>query len=137
MSLYKIKSSIGVSILLVFISISVFGLLQFNHIDHATEAPMVNCPYAQNGYSICNNNLDHINNWRQFSTATFLSLSIFSFLILGIVLYLLGKQNFLNQKRYFYKWEYYLYDIPSYTYQERITKWLSLFENSPSLSSKT
>ena len=98
------------------------------------EAPMINCPYAENGYSICENTLQHVDKWRQFSNVIFPSLFIFSFLILGIILYFFGKQNFLNQKRHFYKWKYYLYDKKLYTYQERIIKWLSLFENSPSFS---
>ncbi|MEK7140575.1 MAG: hypothetical protein AAB815_02200 [Patescibacteria group bacterium] len=127
---------IGVAIFLAFISIGVFGLLQFSHTNHATEAPMINCPYVENGYSICESTFNHINNWRQFSNVIIPALFIFSLLILGIVLSLFGKQNFLNQERYFYKWEYYLYNKQPHTYQEKITKWLSLFENSPTLSYK-
>ncbi|OGI57481.1 hypothetical protein A3B85_00585 [Candidatus Nomurabacteria bacterium RIFCSPHIGHO2_02_FULL_37_13] len=131
MNLQKIKSFIGIFILLVYISIGVFGLLQFNHMN---ETPMVNCPYTQNGYSICENSFGHINNWHQFSNAIFPSLFIFSFFILGIILYFLNKQNFLNQKQYFYNWKYYLYNKKLYKYPDRIIKWLSLFENSPSLN---
>jgi len=117
-----------------FVGIAVFGLLQFSHASHTPEAPMINCPYAENGYSICQSSLEHIKNWRQFSNVIIPSLSIFSLLVLGIVLYFFSKQNLLNQNLYLYKWKYYLYDQKLYTYKERIIKWLSLFENSPSLS---
>ena len=117
-----------------FIGIAVFGLLQFSHASHTPEAPMINCPYAENSYSICQSSLDHIKNWRQFSNVIIPSLSIFSLLVLGIVLYLFGKQNLLKQNQYFYKWKYFLYDQKLHTYKERIIKWLALFENSPSLS---
>ena len=117
-----------------FVGIAVFGLLQFSHASHTPEAPMINCPYAENGYSICQSSLEHIKNWRQFSNVIIPSLSIFSLLVLGIVLYFFSKQNLLNQNLYLYKWKYYLNDQKLYTYKERIIKWLSLFENSPSLS---
>jgi hypothetical protein len=133
MSLDKTKLLIVVFVLLAYISIGVFGLFEFNHMS---EKPMANCPYAENGFSVCDNNLGHINNWRQFSNTTFSSLFVFSLLILGIVLYFFGKQNFLNQKQYFYRWKYYLYNKKLYTYLNKIIKWLSLFENSPSLSYK-
>ncbi|OGI93942.1 hypothetical protein A3A03_03695 [Candidatus Nomurabacteria bacterium RIFCSPLOWO2_01_FULL_40_18] len=131
MNLRKIKFFLGILFLLIYLSIGVFGLFKFNHV---TEMPMPNCPYAQNSFSLCKNSFDHVNNWRQFSNTTFPSLFIFSLLILGIVLYLFGRQNFLNQKQYFYKWKYYLYDKKLQTYPNRIIRWLSLFENSPSLS---
>ncbi|KKQ87055.1 MAG: hypothetical protein UT09_C0021G0011 [Parcubacteria group bacterium GW2011_GWF2_38_8] len=131
MKLDDAKLFIGILILVAYISIGIFGLFKFNHI---TETPMVNCPYAQNGSSICENSFNHINNWRQFSNTTFSSLLIFSFMILGIILYFFGKQDFLNQKKHFYRWKYYLDNKKLYSYSDTITKWLSLFENSPSLS---
>ena len=134
MSLHKLKSLAGVFVLLAFISMGVFGLLQFNHADHLVGTPMINCPYAENSYSICENTLDHINKWQQFSTAIFPSLFVFLVLILGVVLYFFGKQNFFNQKQHFYKWKYYLDNKNFYSYSQEINKWLSLFENSPSLS---
>lgn len=133
MKLYNAKLFISVFVLLVYISIGVFGLVQFNHMP---ETPMINCPYAQNNYSICENSLDHINNWRQFSNVTFASLFILSLLLFGIILYFLNQKNFLNQKQYSYKWKYYLYNKKLYTYPQEIIKWLSLFENSPSLQLK-
>jgi len=120
--------------LFLYINISVFGLLSLFHFEHSAETPMINCPYAENGYSICQSSLDHIKNWRHFSNVIIPSLSIFSLLVLGIVLYLFGKQNLLNQDQYFYKWKYYLTNKKLLTYSGRIIKWLSLFENSPSLS---
>ncbi len=123
------KLFIGVCILLAYISIGVFGLLK---LDHKIEMPMDNCPYAQNSYAICENSLDHINNWQQFLNAISPSLFIFSILILGIVLYLVTKHNFLNQKSYFYKWKYCLYNKKLYPYSNIIIKWLAFFENSPS-----
>jgi len=137
MALQNTNLFIGVSILFAFLGITVFGLLQFSHVDQTHEAPMINCFYAENGYSICENTLNHINNWRQFSNVIFPSLSIFLLLILGMVFHFFGIRDFLNQEQYFYKRKYYLYDKKLYSFQERIIKWLSLFENSPSLSSKT
>ena len=131
MSLFNTKLFIGLFILLAYISIGVFGLFQSSHIS---ETPMMNCPYADNGSSLCVNSLNHINNWRQFSNVTLFALFIFSFLILGIVLYFLGKQNFLNLKQYFYKWKYFLDNKVLYKSPNKIIKWLSLLENSPSFA---
>lgn len=123
------KLFIGIFILLAYISVGIFGLFKFNHM---ADIPMIDCPYSQNSSSICENGLDHINNWRQFSNATFSSIFIFSLLILGLVLYFFNQRDFLNQKQYFYKWKYYLYSKKLYTSPNRIIKWLALFENSPS-----
>lgn len=131
MTLRDIKLFIGISILFAYMSIGVFGLFK---LDHMAEIPMPDCPYAQNGSSLCENSFDHINNWHTFSNTVFSAIFIFTLLALGIILYFLNKQDFLNQKRYFYKWKYYLYNNNLYTYQSRIIKWLSLFENSPSLN---
>ena len=128
MRVHKIKLFIGFFILLIYVSIGVFGLFK---LDHTTAMHIEDCPYVQNGYAICKDVLSHINNWRQFSNATFLSLFIFSCLFLGIVLSFFGKQNFLNQKQYFYKWKYYLDNIKFYNPLYAVVRWLSLFENSP------
>lgn len=133
MKLYNAKLFSGIFILLVYISIGVFGLFKF---DHIIEAPMVDCPYTQNSFSVCNNSLDHINNWQRFSSVIFPFLFIFSLLILGIVLYFFTDRDFLNQKHYFYKWKYRLYNKKLYTHPQEIIKWLSLFENSPSSQPK-
>ena len=133
MILRNIKLFFGLFVLLTYISIGVFGLLKLDHMD---ETPMVNCPYAQNGYALCDNSFSHINNWQRFSNTTFSPLFALSFLILGIVLYFFGKQDFLNQRQYFYRWKYFLGNKKLDTYSNRIIKWLSLFENSPSLSYK-
>lgn len=130
MSLYKVKSFLGILVLLAYLSIGVFGLFRF---IHTSEMLMVDCPYAQNSHSICDNSLDHVNNWQQFSNVSFSSLSIFLFLIFGLVLYFFNKHNFLKQRQYFYRWKYYLGNKKFDTYSHRIIKWLSLFENSPSL----
>ena len=130
MNLHNKKLLISVFILLAYISIGIFGLFQFNHM---TETPMVNCPYTQNEYSLCKNSFNHINDWRQFSNTIFTSLFVFLLLILGIILYFFNKQNFLNQKQYLCKWKYYLNNKKLYTFSDGIIKWLSLFENSPSL----
>ena len=84
MNLHNIKLFVGIFVLFVYVSIGIFGLIQFNHM---VETPMINCPYAQNGSSLCENSLEHINDWRQFSNAIFYSLLILSFLILGLSLY--------------------------------------------------
>lgn len=134
MDFHKAKLFLGMLVLFAYISIGVFGLLQFNH---PSEISMANCPHAQNGYSICENSFAHINNWRQFSNVTFPSLLIFSLLALGVILHFFNQRNFFNHKQYFYKWKYYLYDKKLYPFQERIIKWLSLLENSPSFIFKT
>ena len=118
-------------ILLAYLSIGVFGLFQLNH---TTEMPMPNCPYAQGGFSLCENSFAHINNWRQFSNAIFPTLIFSSLLILGIILYFYNKQKLLKQTKYFYRWKYYLHNKKLHTFPNRIIKWLSLFINSPSLS---
>ena len=131
MIIRNIKLLIGVCVLLAYMGIGIFGLFEFSH---ANEMPMENCPYAQNGYSLCENSFDHINNWRQFSNTTFSALFILSLLILGIILYFYNKRNFLKQNQYFYRWKYRLYDKKLNNYDNKIIKWLSLFENSPSFS---
>lgn len=131
MTLRNAKLFLGFFIFAAYISIGVFGLSRFSH---TYEMPMVNCPYAENGLSVCDDSFDHINNWRQFSNVTFSQLLFFSILIFGIILYFVNQQNFLNQKQYFCKWKYYLYSKKLYTYPQEIIKWLSLFENSPSYS---
>ena len=134
MSLRKAQFLIGIFIFLAYIGMGVFGLFQF---DHITGTPMPNCPYAENGSAICKDSLSHINNWQQFANITFSPLFTLSLIILGIILSVLNKQNFLNQKWRLYKWKYYLYKKELYSYSQEIIKWLSLFENSPSLSYRT
>lgn len=130
MNLSNKKFILGLFIMLSYTSIGIFGLLEFHH----KEMPMVKCPYSQTIDSVCENSIDHVNDWRQFSSAVFLP-SIYSFLILAIILFLFVGHDFLNQKRYFYNWKYYLYhDKKSFSFTEEINKWLSLFENSPSFS---
>jgi hypothetical protein len=131
MNLRNIKLFIGVLIVFIYVGIGVFGLFQFSHM---AETPMTNCPYAENGFSVCDNSLNHINDWQAFSNVTLSSLFIFSYLILGIILYFFNKQNFLNRKQYFYKWRYYLDSKKSFNSLNKIVKWLSLLENSPSFS---
>lgn len=133
MTLRNAKLFLGFFIFAAYISIGVFGLSRFSH---TYEMPMVNCPYAENGLSVCDDSFDHINNWQRFSSVIFPSLFIFSLLILGIVLHFFTDRDFLNQKHYFYKWKYHLYNKKLYTCPNRIIKWLSLFENSPSLLRK-
>ena len=129
MILRNTKLLMGILILLAYMGIGIFGLFKFNHMS---ETPMVNCPYTQNSYSVCENSIDHVNNWRQFSNAVFSSLLIFSTLILGVILYLLNQRNFLNQEQYFYKWKYYIYSKKLHVSKNKIVRWLSLLENSPS-----
>ena len=61
MILQNKKFLISIFILLAYTSIGILGLFEFNHMS---ETPMVNCPYTQNGSSICENSLDNINDWR-------------------------------------------------------------------------
>lgn len=130
MSLSNTKFFIGIFVLLVYTGIGVFGLLQFGHM---TEKPMIDCPYAPGLFSICENSFIHISNWQQFSNVIFPTLIIFSLLMLGIILFFYNQQNFFKQIKYFYRWKYFLYDKELCTYDNKIIKWLALFENSPSL----
>lgn len=125
------KLFLGVFILLSYISIGIFGLFDFNHM---IEISMVDCPYTQNSYSLCENSLDHINNWRQFSNVIFSSPAI-SLIIFVIILYFFD-HTFFDREKHFYKWKYYLHNRQIYTYQQEILRWLSLFENSPSFLRK-
>ena len=127
MVLQNIKLLIGISILSAYIGLGIFGLSEFSHMS---ETSMTGCPYAENSFSICDNILDHINNWQQFSNAIFWS-PYALLLISGIILYFYS-QIFFNQKRYLYRWKYYLHSKKIYTYRQKILEWLSLFENSPS-----
>ena|SRR3989338_3454731 len=132
MNLGKTQLFFGVLILLSYISIGIFGLSQLNHAGHSSEAPMANCPYATNSFSLCDNNLRHIENWHQFSNVILSSVFIL-FLTFGTIFYFF-KHNFFDQEKYFHRWKYYLDNKNLYSYSKIITKWLSLFENSPSFS---
>lgn len=129
------KNLLTTILVISFISIAVFGLFSFSHNSSMPEKPMVNCPYAENGYAVCSNTFDHIKNWQQFSNIIVPSLFVFSLILLGAVLLIFNKRNLLKQNNYFYRWRYYLKDNKKlFTYREKIIEWLSLFENSPSLS---
>ena len=123
------KFIVGVLILIAFVGIGVFGLMPFTHANHATEAPMVNCPYGMGEFSLCDNSLIHIDNWKQFSNFILPSLLI---LLLAFALGWHFVSDFFGQEKYFYRNKYYLDNKTLYSYQQIITKWLSLFENSPS-----
>ncbi|MFA7192296.1 MAG: hypothetical protein WC089_03305 [Candidatus Paceibacterota bacterium] len=118
--------------LMGYLFVSMFGLLQF---DRTAGVMMDNCPYTQNNYSICENVFDHINNWQQFSNviipASFLSV----LLAFVIIFFFINRKDFLQQVlRLFYRWKYYLYNKKFNTRLYKVIKWLSLFENSPSLA---
>lgn len=131
MSLRDAKLFIGFFVLLAYMGIGIFGLSKFNH---TKEVPMPNCPYTQNSSSLCKSSLDHINDWRQYSNVIFPSLFVFSLLFFGIILYFFGKQDFLSQRQFFYKWKHYSDNKKLYAGQPEIIRWLSLFINSPSFS---
>lgn len=129
------KLSTGIFILLAYISIGAFGLFQFSHM---TSGPMANCPYAQNSFSVCENNLSHIDNWHQFSNAIFPAIFLLFLLAFSIILYFFDKRKFFNQiLRLFYRWKYYLDNDKLYSFPNKIIKWLALLENSPSFSPRT
>lgn len=122
---------IGVFILMAFLSMAVFGLLQFSHVMHSEETPMVNCPYAENGFSVCQNILEHVNSWRQFSNAL---ISSFVSLLLAFGAFLYFVPNILTLGPDFRRWRYYFHNKKLSKYWSDIVNWLSLFENSPSFS---
>lgn len=125
------KLFIGISVLLAFVSIAVFGLLGSRH---TTEMPMENCPYTQNNYSICQNNIDHISKWQQFFNVTLASAALLLSLVAGFFISILNKHAVIDKGRYFYKWKYFLDNKKLYSSPNKIIKWLALFENSPSLA---
>ena len=120
------KLFIGLLILTAFVGVGVFGLLNF---DHLSGAPMPDCPYTQNSFSLCENSLNHIAGWQKFSSII-LPL-IFVLLILAGVFYSLG-QNLFDTVQNFYRRRD--SDAKKYFYTGTILKWLSLFENSPSFA---
>jgi hypothetical protein len=132
MSFGKNNLIIGAFVLMAFIGVGVFGLFPLGHAAHGAEAPMSDCPYTENGSSLCENTLDHIAGWQQFSNIIIPAL--FIILALAAVFYLVGSSGLLDQKQNFYRWRHYLYQERSSSYEQAIIKWLSLFENSPSLS---
>src|SRR3989344_6094084 len=116
-------------VLLVYVGIGAFGLREWGHLS---EKPMPNCPYAESGTAICENTLGHIKNWQQFSSTTYVSLVIL-ILFLGVMWYL-SVEYFFNTKKYFYHNKCYLDNNKKiYLSTQAATRWLSLFENSPSL----
>jgi len=131
MILRNTKLFIGIILVFAFLSIGVFGLFQFNH---NSLMPMTDCPYLENGFSMCENIIDHINNWQQFINVVPTVLYVFSIVLLGLFLYFLDQRNFLNQKLYLYIWKYYIDNKVLYIFRHKIIQWLSLFENSPSFS---
>lgn len=125
---------IGALILLAFFGAGALGLFQFSHSGMTMEAPMVNCPYSQNGFSVCVNELDHIGSWQKFLNVVFPSIAFISILFLGIVLHLLNKRNILLQEAYTERFRYDLYKEKVKSRPDNISRWLSLLENSPSLT---
>lgn len=126
MVLYNKKLFIGFLILTAFIGIGVFGLAAGSHLP---GTPMPDCPYAPGGFALCADTLEHIANWQEFSNIV-LPL-VFVLLILAGVAYFLN-QNLFNPKQHFYRRKD--SDAKKYFYTGTILKWLSLFENSPSLA---
>lgn len=136
-SVNRIRSFIGIAIVLAYMSIGVFGLFQMN--DHKFMAPTNDCPYALNSHALCDNGLSHINNWREFSNVVFPTLLTLS-IILTIIFFaealnFFDRNKFLRQKLcLFYKWTQYLDDKFSHISKAKIVRWLSFFENSPSVN---
>ena|SRR3989344_3154467 len=131
MELWSKKQSfiIGALVLVAFMGIGIFGLFVLGHSTH-TEAPMVNCPYTKGRAALCANNFEHINNWQQFSNIILTAL--FVFLILVLTLYVFGRSLFGD--KYLHRSKYYLdHNKKPYSYYGAITRWLSLFENSPNI----
>ncbi|OHA28474.1 MAG: hypothetical protein A3C08_01760 [Candidatus Taylorbacteria bacterium RIFCSPHIGHO2_02_FULL_47_18] len=133
MNMRNAKLLIGLLVLFAYVSMGVFGLFES---DHTAALPMDNCPYSSNGFSVCANGLDHINKWQQFSNTPPTKLFTFLLFAVGIVLYVLGRNNHTNRKPIFDAWRFYIKKEQSNIYLDKITHWLSLFENSPSFYRK-
>lgn len=129
MKLQNKKSLISIIVLFIYIIISIFSLISF---VHTNEMPMEHCPYAQGGYTVCKTNFEHINSWYQFSNIILPTIFILITLILFAVLFL--NKKFLFNELSFFRWNFCLEKKYLNLKQEKITKWLSLFENSPSFN---
>jgi len=132
MNLQSVKLFSGILILLLYISIGVFGLFQFGH---TTNIPMENCPFTEGNFSACNNTTEHINNWQQFSNVVVPAFFVFTFFIFNIALYFLYTQKISHYiLSLLYKYKYSLKKKFLQTSLQKIARYLSLFENSPSLN---
>lgn len=130
MNLSGTKSFIGIFVLLAFISIGVFGLLQFTH---SADMPMANCPYSPNSFSICENTLGHIGQWQNFLSVILPAL--FVLLLAGAILFYFKKlPDFLDVRFCFLRRKYVRNNEKLYSPRREGIKWLSLLENSPSLA---
>lgn len=126
MAFSNTKSIIGIFVLFTFLYAGVLGLVSFSH---GAGMPMANCPYTTNGYSICDSNLNHVDNWQKFLSVTLSALVV---LLLAVAFFcLVGSHNVLNTPFRFSKLE----NEKLYSPRNKIIKWLSLLENSPSLIS--
>ena len=128
MKSHTIKISLACLMLFLYINTGMFGLSSFFHFEHSTEIPMVNCPYKENGFSVCKSYLEHISNWQEFSNIILHVLFIFS-ILLFITSYI--SKKVLNQEKHFYRWKCYLDNKKLLIYPDKIIQWLALFENSP------
>lgn len=117
---------IGVIIFLAFFSTAIFGLVQF---EHKNGTPMVNCPYAESGSSFCQNVLEHVKNWQQFSNVL---ISSFFALLFALGMFLHVIRGAASSRFRFLRRQYYFHTKKLSKYWSDITSWLSLFENSPS-----
>lgn len=129
MNLSGTKSFISIFILLAFVGVGVFGLLQFSH---SADMPMANCPYSPSGYSICENTLGHIGKWQNFLSVTLPALFVL-LLTVAILLYFRKLLDLLNSRFNFLRRKYVRNNEKLYSPQRTVIKWLSLLENSPSL----
>ncbi len=126
MQLNQRKFFLGLIVLIAYVGIGALGVVAFGH---TSEAPMPNCPYAPGEFALCSDTLEHVSNWQAFSNII-LPLIFISLVLVGF-LYLLIP-NILNPESFFYR----LQDSNTQKsfYVGVILKWLSLFENSPSLA---
>jgi len=123
-------------VLIAFLSLSFLGLSTHGAMPSDTSvAQASSCPYMVGGYAVCATNvLNHISAWQEatrgisleaFSIAALLTLFAF---VSSIITGLLASVLFF----FFYK------RLKSYFIYKRqlvkILRWLSLFENSPSVS---
>ena len=82
----NLKKLLAASILIAYVFLSLFGVLQTSHTSHMGHVTH-SCPYMVGEQGLCTMNLfDHIASWQQFSSAVFplmnillaLSLVVFS-----------------------------------------------------------
>ena len=113
--------------LALFLVASVGGVFTAGMMDGGTAS---NCPYMGVPVLCAMNPLQHLSEWQQtFATIVQqIATNILLLLVLCVALFLSVRPRLLKLSTVGYLYR----SPPSTTYRKKVTRWLSLFENSPS-----